>query len=157
MTDRSIDPPAGVAVREATADEVAAVLGVLDAAALETDAERVRQSVEDGGTLVAVSDGGTDGDGRADGDDGGDTGTLVGALVLEGEEIASVAVRRRRRGQGIGRALVAAAAGRRDRLVAEFDACVRPFYERLGFRIEPLGDDRFRGLLDRGADDRPDV
>ena len=41
--------------------------------------------------------------------------------VLDGEEILAVAVRRRRRGQGIGSALVEAAGDRREELVAEFD------------------------------------
>jgi hypothetical protein len=31
-------------------------------------------------------------------------------------------------------------------LVAEFDDHVRPFYEALGFRIEPIGSDRYRGV-----------
>jgi GNAT superfamily N-acetyltransferase len=41
--------------------------------------------------------------------------------VLDGEEILAVAVRRRRRGQGIGSALVEAALEDRDELVAGFD------------------------------------
>jgi len=41
--------------------------------------------------------------------------------VLDGEEILAVAVRRRRRDQGIGSALVEAAGDRREELVAEFD------------------------------------
>jgi GNAT superfamily N-acetyltransferase len=136
-----------VTIREAIPGEMPAVLSVLDGAALETDADRVRTGIDRGDVLVAVTRG-ESGDGAAS--DGG--GTVVGALVLDGDEITSVAVRRRRRGQGIGTALVAAASERRDRLVAEFDEQVRPFYRGLGFTIEPLAEsDRYRGRLDTGA------
>ena len=137
MTDDRID------VREATADELAAVLGVLDGAALETDAGRVRASLDSGDVLVASPVGA-----HRSGDDPVPADrTVVGALVLDGEEIANVAVRRRRRGQGIGTALVEAAAARRDRLVAEFDSDVCPFYESRGFSVEAVGDtDRRRGV-----------
>ena len=113
-----------VAVREARSDERPAVLGVLDGAMLETD--RL-----DGSTLlVAVA---------------GDR--VLGALVLDGDHVDAVAVRRSRRGQGIGTALVEAAAARRERLVAEFREGVRPFYESLGFEVEPtLEEGRFRGV-----------
>nr|WP_202932677.1 GNAT family N-acetyltransferase [Halorussus salinus] len=61
--------------------------------------------------------------------------------------IDAVAVRRARRGQGIGSALVRAAAERHARLTAEFDPGVRPFYDALDFSIAPVeGDsDRLRG------------
>ncbi|WP_436907333.1 GNAT family N-acetyltransferase [Halosimplex marinum] len=138
-----------VTVRPATTEDLTGVLGVLDAAALETDADRVRASVAGGDSFVAVRDGSGESAGG---------GTVLGALVLvdcEGAasaEIDAVAVRRRRRGRGIGRALVAAAADRYDRLVAEFDPKVRPFYESLGFEIGAAeGErDRYRGVL-RGA------
>lgn len=122
-------------VRPATDAERATVLSILDGAALETDAERVARAIERDAVLVATA---------ADGD------RVLGALVLDGDEIANVAVRPGRRGQGIGRALVEAAAARRDRVWASFDADVRPFYEALGFVIVPADDDavgraRFRG------------
>lgn len=63
-------------------------------------------------------------------------GRIVGALVLDGNEIGAVAVRPNRRDQGIGSALVEAAASRRPRLEARFDPSLRPFYESLEFRIE---------------------
>ncbi|MFU1781012.1 GNAT family N-acetyltransferase [Haloarcula japonica] len=121
-------------VRTATPGEVPAVMNVLDGAVLSIAVETVRAGIENGDTLVAVSD--------------GDAATerVLGALVLDGAHIEAVAVRRRRRGQGIGTALVEAALDRRDRVTAEFDADVRPFYEALGFDIEPLDDpDRYRG------------
>ncbi|AUG48680.1 GNAT family N-acetyltransferase [Haloarcula taiwanensis] len=123
-------------VREATEADLPAVMNVLDGAALEIDVATVRGGIERDGTLVAVS-----GDGETTSD------RVLGALVLDGDRVAAVAVRRRRRGQGIGTRLVEAALDRRDRLIAEFDADVRPFYERLGFDVEPLDNeaDRFRG------------
>ncbi|QLH84865.1 GNAT family N-acetyltransferase [Halosimplex pelagicum] len=134
-------------VRPATVDDVTGILGVLDAAALETDADRVRARVECGDAFVAVRD---------ETGVGSDGGTVLGALVLVDREdpgsaeIDAVAVRRRRRGQGIGRGLVAAAADRYDRVVAEFDPKVRPFYESLAFEIEPIDGerDRYRGVSD---------
>jgi len=140
-----------VTVRPATADDVTGILGVLDAAALETGAGRVRASVDRGDAFVAV---------RAEREASDAGGTVLGAIALVGPSgargadtahVDAVAVRRRRRGRGIGRALVAAATERYDRLTAEFDPKVRPFYESLGFDIEPVEDaerDRYRGVLD---------
>lgn len=125
-----------MSVREATLDELPAVMGVLDGAMLDVGAERVRNRTP-GDVLVAVA-----------GADGPGDGRILGALVLDGDEVEAVAVRRRRRGQGIGTALVEAAADGRGALIAEFDAAARPFYEALGFEIERVGDgdsERFRG------------
>ncbi|WP_226011230.1 GNAT family N-acetyltransferase [Halomicrobium salinisoli] len=121
-------------VREATSDDRTAVANVVDGAALAVDDDVLARSLDESETLVAVSD---------------DTDRVLGALVLDGDRIAAVAVRRRRRGQGIGSALVEAAAERRERLVAEFDADVRPFYESLGFEIDAVEGERerYRGRL----------
>ena len=138
--------PAGddVTVREATREDLFPALNVLDAAMLDT--EHVEGSLAAGDVLVA-----------AEGD------RILGALVLAdertssssrdserlcnvGSRIDSIAVRRARRGQGIGSALVTAAAARTD-LIAEFDGRNRPFYRSLGFEIERIGPDRFRGRL----------
>ena len=137
-----------VTIRPATADDLTDVLGVLDAAALETDADRVRPSIEHDAAFVAV---------RASSDTA--DAAVLGALVAiprdagaigATAEIDAIAVRQARRAQGIGQALVATAAGQYDRLVAEFDARVRPFYESLGFAIEPVENsdrERYRGEL----------
>ena len=117
-------------VQEATSEDLPAVMTVFDSALLETDAETVREATERGDVLLAV---------RGD--------RILGACLLVGEEIEAVAVRQKRRDQGIATALVEAAAEERDRLVAEFDARVRPFWDSLGFEIEPIGDDRYRGVL----------
>ncbi|WP_336336353.1 GNAT family N-acetyltransferase [Haloarcula brevis] len=123
-------------VREATEGDLPAAMNVLDGAALEIDVTTVRAGIAGDGTLVAVS-----GDGA-----GTENDRVLGALVLDGDRVAAVAVRRRRRGQGIGTALIEAALDRRDRLTADFDADVRPFYERLEFDVTPLAEpDRFRG------------
>jgi GNAT superfamily N-acetyltransferase len=114
-----------VAVREATVEELPDVLNVIDGAALRADAGRLRTGIDNGEVLVAVA--------------GGER--VLGVLVLDGEEILTVAVRRRRRDQGIGTALVEAAAERRGRLVAAFDPRVRRFWAGLGFAIAPAVDD----------------
>lgn len=126
-----------VRVRPATEDERAAVANVLDGAALSFDTDRLAAAITDDEVLVAVPE--------ADGDV--DDSSVLGALLLDNEEITAVAVRRRRRDQGIGTALVEAAAERHERLVAEFDAGARPFWTALEFEIEPVdGADRFRGV-----------
>lgn len=112
-------------VRRAAREELPAVMTVLDAGLLVTSADEVETAVEAGLVLVAVE---------------GDR--VLGALVLEdevpteGARIEAVAVSRRRRGQGIGTALVRAAVDDYGRLVAEFDGDVRPFWESLGFEID---------------------
>ena len=116
-------------VREAGADEMATVRAVLDGALLDVDQELLGDALARGDVLVATAD-----------------GRVLGTAVLDGGELVAVAVRRRRRDQGIGTALVEAAADRRDRLVAGFDDRVRPFYESLGFDVEPAAEPgRFRG------------
>lgn len=74
------------------------------------------------------------------------SGTVVGSLALVGCEVAAVAVRRDRRGGGVGRALVAAAGERCDHLTARFRPAVRGFYESLGFTVEPTDSGRLRGV-----------
>ena len=125
-------------VREATSEDVPAVLNVIDGAALAVEFDDVQAAIGRGGVLVAVAGG--------EASDSSQSGRVVGALVLDGEEITAVAVRRRRRGQGIGTTLVEVAADRRESLVAQFDAGVRPFWASLGFEIEPvIATGRYRG------------
>lgn len=116
-------------VRPATRADLPAVRGVVDAALLQVADDRLTDALERDAVLVAVSD----------------AGTVLGALVLDEREIVAVAVRRRRRDQGIGTALVTAAARERSVLVAEFDGRVAPFWRSLGFEIESLDGGRFRG------------
>lgn len=120
------------AVRTATPADGVAVLRVLDGALLDVDPDRVRERIDADEALVAARD-----------------GHAVGALVRDGDEVLAVAVRRRWRGRGVGRALVERALGTAGRLTAEFDPRVRGFYESLGFEVAPVGGDaadRLRGV-----------
>jgi len=117
-------------VCEATIEDLPDVLNVVDGAALRVDIDDLRERIVDGGVLVAVEE-----------------ERVLGTLVLDGDRIAAVAVRRRRRDQGVGTTLVEAAAERRARLVAEFDPRVRPFWESLGFEVGPTAEPgRYRGV-----------
>lgn len=116
-------------VHEGYPDALPAVMTVFDSAMLETDAKAVETAIDGGDVLLATSE-----------------GRVLGACLLSGNEIDAIAVRPGRRGQGIGTALVDAAADRRHRLVAEFDPRVRPFWESLGFEVETVADGRLRGV-----------
>jgi GNAT superfamily N-acetyltransferase len=138
-TDDAAAAPAdeGVAIRAATDQQHLAVRRLLDVALL--DVEGVDDRVDDGDVLVATGE-----------------STVLGTVVLEprerGARVVAIAVRRRRRDEGIGRALIAAARERYGRLTAGFDAGVRPFYESLGFEIEPAEEtERYRGVLDENG------
>jgi len=124
-------PTREMTIREATTADLPSVLNVFDNSLLAVDVPTLKDAIDDGAVLVAV-----------------ETEEILGALALDGSEITAIAVRRRRRDQGIGRRLVAAASERRSELLAEFDERVRPFWEALGFDIEPIeGGDRVRGHL----------
>ncbi|SEK93717.1 GNAT family N-acetyltransferase [Haloferax larsenii] len=123
-----------IVVREGTPDELVAVMRILDAGLLEATAEQIREALTAGDCLVAD-----------------DSGRVVGALVLDGDYVDSVAVSPSRRGRGIGTTLVRDALARRGRLVADFDEGVRPFYESLGFDIDE-GDDQLRGVRDEPSE-----
>ena len=123
--------PADVTIRPADPSDRAAVANVIDGAALEIDDDLLRTALETDDVLVAEPDEGSQ---------------ILGAIVLDGEEVAAIAVRQRRRDQGIGRALVDAAATHRTRLVAECDREVRPFWSSLGFEIVVTEDGRFLGV-----------
>lgn len=127
------------------------VMAVLDAGLLETDPARVRDAISAGDVLVAV-----------------EGERVLGVLLLDPPSgvppsrgpargdwavVEAVAVRRRRRGQGLGSALVEAAADRHRRLVAGFDGRTRSFWEGLGFEVRPVdGCDRYVGTYDLGRD-----
>lgn len=118
------------AIREARPDDRLGILRVIEGALLETDPKRVEAAIDRGEALIAHED-----------------GRVLGALVLDGSRIEAVAVRHSRRGRGIGSALVRAA-GDRGPLTAAFRPEAGPFYESLGFEIEPReGDDRLCGRL----------
>jgi len=170
-------------VLEATPGDELGVRRVLDAAMLESTATSDAIARGDAFVAVAGDDGiagggeGTDGDGTVDEGEVADGGRVVGALVLvpfssvelpdavaeRGDAVAgdvgmhvdAVAVRRRRRGQGIGRALVEAALDRERRLTVAFDPGVRAFYDALEFTTvlerEESGDGRAWAVRDTAA------
>ena len=115
-------------VREARPDEHLAVRSIFDVAMLDLPDFPAKK------LLVAAED-----------------DRVLGGMAVEtdgfGErgEIHAIAVRPRRRGQGVGSRLVGEAERRWNPVVAEFDERVRPFYEALGFDIESTDGDRFRG------------
>jgi len=134
--DTAATPPDGFAIEPAGPGDRLDVRRVLDAAMLETDA--VNAAINAGDALVARFD---------------RTGAVVGALVATRPEagrlhVDAVAVRRARRGRGIGSALVAAAVGRGERddaveaVTAAFDPKLRGFYTDLGFAVDRDGDGR---------------
>jgi len=138
--------------REANAEDRLARSRGLDAAMLDVR-DDLGERIEAGDVLVA-----SDGERIEAGDvlvaSDGERDSMLGALVLvprdSGAHIDAVAVRRARRAQGVGSALVRAAAERRAPLTAAFDPGVRPFYESLGFEISPVEgeSERFRGRYD---------
>ncbi|ADJ13621.1 GNAT family N-acetyltransferase [Halalkalicoccus jeotgali] len=105
-------------IREAREGESEAVMRVLEGALLESDPDAVRGAIDRGDVLVAR-----------------EAGHVRGALVLDGNRVAAVAVARRHRAKGLGSALIERA-GERGVLIADFRPAVRPFYESLGFEIE---------------------
>lgn len=113
-------------VREATSEELPGVMNVLDGANIAIDAGTVGRRIEAGTVLVAG--------------EGHPVGVLVAIPRQTGVHIEALAVRRRRRKQGIGSALVESAADRWGRLTATFDPPVRSFYESLSFDVESRGE-----------------
>jgi GNAT superfamily N-acetyltransferase len=140
-------------------------MGILDAAMLDVDAATVERRIEEDAVLVAAENGRGGATERSEGvSPNGRAGSeatrerVLGACTLDVQgdgggrddtaHIDAIAVRRRRRDQGVGSALVQAAAERWPRLTAEFDADHRPFYESLGFDVRVVGGGRFRGVLE---------
>jgi peroxiredoxin/GNAT superfamily N-acetyltransferase len=125
----SVDLPEDVRLRRGSNDDVVAAMRVLQGALLDIDGSTVRDAAPDGELLLAEA---------------GDW--IVGALVVRDGHIEGVAVRRKRRGEGIGSALVEAAVADEDGTVtADFRAGVRGFWKDLGFEVEQEGS-RFWGV-----------
>jgi GNAT superfamily N-acetyltransferase len=139
-----MNPPGRVTIGEAPGDRVAGAIGVLEGAMLEIDPGRVRglaDGAADGAVLIATA---ADRPSRSD-----DRGAVLGTVVVADRTIEALAVRPRRRGQGIGSALVRGAGARvGGSLEAAFDPHLREFYAQLGFTIERVSEGRYRGRLD---------
>ena len=122
-------------IRQADPDDLVGVMRLFDGALLETDTDRVRNQLTGSkGCILAA---------------GGDRPVGAVALIPEDEAIdglpwpdtvyiSALAVQNDRRGRGIGRSLIAAAAdwAAPQSLSASFDERVRPFYITCGFEIE---------------------
>lgn len=119
-----------VRIRTAEADDLAAVRNLVDGAALGLDHDRLESCLARGEVFLAESE---------------PREVALGTLVLDGDRVVAVAVRRRRRGQGIGTDLVRTAMEDCERLVAEFDPRVRTFWESVGFDVTPVGEDEGEG------------
>jgi peroxiredoxin/ribosomal protein S18 acetylase RimI-like enzyme len=131
-TPDGVDLPDGVVLRRGTNNDVVAAMRVLQGALLDVDGSTVRDAAPEGEVFLAE-----------DGD------WVVGALVMRDGHVEGVAVRRERRGEGIGSALVEAAVADEDGTVtADFRAGVRGFWKELGFEVEQEGS-RFWGVRTR--------
>lgn len=131
-------------IRVAAPTDRVAVARVLDGALLDVDDLGAR--LDAGDVLLAV-----------------DGGAAVGALVVDGAgptdrtppedwpddvgHVRAIAVRRKRRGSGIGSQLIDEARRRWAPLVADFDADVEGFYAALGAECEVAPDGRHWALL----------
>lgn len=119
-------------VRRARTEDLPAVMNVLDGADLAVSPALVEEHLETDHVLVSESE----------------SGTVVGALVAvprpSGAHVEGIAVRPRRRGQGVGSALLEAAAARWDRVTADFEPRLGEFYRSNGFLVTSTGD-RYRG------------
>ncbi|MFA9416150.1 GNAT family N-acetyltransferase [Natrinema sp. HArc-T2] len=131
-------------VRTATPDDALEIRRILDAAMLEPG--DIEGRIDAGDIFVA-------GDHHGMPARESSAERILGTVVLEpladerGAHVGAIGVRRRHRDQGLGRALIETALEREGRLTARFDDGVRPFYERLGFSIEPIDEQRYRGLV----------
>lgn len=123
--------------RAATQEDVVAVLRLIEGALLEITPKAVREAIESETDVVCVAL-------RND--------RIIGTAVFRdtpaGGHVVAIAVHPQRRGNGVGRSLIGYGADRFETLSAEFAEKVTPFYERLGFTIEPIeGSDRYQGRL----------
>lgn len=149
-------------VRAATVEELPNVLNVLDGALLEVEVTRLKDLLDDGDVLVAVETDERESKERLehrqrDDNTGNGSDRILGVLVLDGREVTALAVRRRRRSQGVGTTLVDAARQRRSGLVAEFDERVRPFWESVGCTIDAIEESgRYRGRIEQSSGQQPD-
>jgi GNAT superfamily N-acetyltransferase len=118
-----VTPAAEPTIHPADPGDALAVRRLLDAAFLDLGEPGIESRVRDGRVVVA---------------DAADA--LLGALAFApherggGAHVEAVAVRRARRGQGIGTALVDWLRAR-GRVTADCRPGVRPFYAALGFRL----------------------
>lgn len=118
-------------IRTGRPEERPAIMNVLDGADLAVSPTRVEELLATDHVLVSESE----------------SGTVIGALVAvprsSGAHVEGIAVRPGRRGQGVGSALLEAAAARWDRVTADFEPGLGEFYRTNGFEVTSTGD-RYR-------------
>lgn len=140
-------------VREARSNELTSVMNVLDGAYLDIRPSVVQDAIQSG--LVFVFS---------------ESDRIVGTLVIQSDpdwclqlqsqtqarvHIEAVAVRRKRRNQGIGRELVEAVLARYGSATVTFNEEVEPFYETLGVSILSTRNKTQYGILE--ADDPQEI
>ena len=125
-------------IRRAGPGDLVDVMRLFDGALLETDADRIRDHLTGRRGCLLVG-----GEGRPVGAVAliNETETVDGLPWPDAVYISAIAVQAQRRGQGVGRSLITAAADRAAPrpLSATFDERVRPFYTACGFEIEEQG------------------
>lgn len=124
-----------LSIRFADPDDRVDVMRLFDGALLETDGDRITDQLTGSRGCILVAE----------------TGRPVGAVAVIPEPaavdglpwpdavyISAIAVQKQRRGQGVGRSLIRAAAewAAPRPLAATFDERVRPFYISCGFAVE---------------------
>ncbi|HIJ12550.1 MAG TPA: GNAT family N-acetyltransferase [Halobacteriales archaeon] len=116
-------------IRSATIPDLPSVMNIIDGSMLQLDLKIVQSRISSKEVLVAES-----------------SETILGILVSTGNTIEVIAVRSKRRDQGIGSALVKTAAKNSNKpLIAEFDKESLQFYQKLGFSISSKTDGRYLG------------
>lgn len=140
-------------VREAQSNELSSVMNVLDGAYLDIQTHVVQGAIQSGSVFVFS-----------------ESDRIVGVLVIRSDpdwcpqlqsqthasvHVEAVAVRRKRRNQGIGRALIGNILARYGSATVTFNEGVKPFYETLGVSILSARNKTYYGVLE--ADDNQEV
>ncbi len=128
--DRNYMGPNNFKTRPAIPSDIPSIMNIIDGALLQIDLKILNKRISHRDVIVAESH-----------------TTIIGVVILTENVIDTIAVRSKRRNQGIGSALVFAAAEQVESpLTAEFDSTSLSFYQHLGFLISPLGENKYIGL-----------
>lgn len=146
------DAPDDVSIRPAEPADRLGIRRVIDAAYLEV--EDLQDRIEAGGVFVATASDRVVGTAVIDpeGIDAGDATDLPESW-RDAAYVRSIAVTRRRRGRGIGTALVEAALDAFGPLVGDFEPGVAPFYRTVAAEIRVEADGHHWAILDPERED----